>query len=75
MPAEALEPISLESLSKQLIELRGLVLDNSNHVLKLHQMHDPLTWKRRLAIYFVGSIIGGGSTWYMLHSAVGFANR
>jgi len=76
------EPVTLESLSKQLRNLAAhhLTLDrrvreNSNHVLKLHQTIDPLTWKRRAALIFAGAVAGGGMAFLLLHTAIALASQ
>lgn len=68
------EPSDFKTIGKQLRqvlasqeELKRRVNENSTHVLRLHQMHDPLTWKKRAAILFVGAFAGTGTAALMMH--------
>jgi hypothetical protein len=65
----------MNALFTQQETLIRVVNRNSEHVLKLHQTIDPLTWKSRAALLFGGAFTGGGTAAFLahmfLHAALG----
>jgi hypothetical protein len=62
----------MEALFEQQTLLLRMVNRNSDHVLKLHQTIDPLTWKKRAAILFSGAFTGGGTAALLAHFLLHF---
>jgi hypothetical protein len=67
-------PAGFESLKKQLEQIIAQQADfsnrlreNTDHLLTLHQLHDPLTWKKRGAILFAGAVTGTGLAAFLAH--------
>jgi hypothetical protein len=61
----------LEAVLAQQTMLNKRMMDNTAHVLKIHQSVDPLTWKRRALIMalstFAGGFAGGSLTTLVIH--------
>ncbi len=63
----------MNALFDQQATLIKVVNRNSDHVLRLHQTIDPLTWKKRAAILFSGAFAGGGTAALLAHFLLHFA--
>jgi|HubBroStandDraft_3_1064219.scaffolds.fasta_scaffold1053067_1 hypothetical protein len=61
--------LKLNAVLVQQTTLIQRVEANTNHVIKLQHLHDPLTWKKRAAILFAGTFAGTGAAALLMHVA------
>jgi hypothetical protein len=72
-PETLVEQMKLVLKNQRQLAVR--VQENTDHVLKLHQMHDPLTWRKRAAIMFAGTFAGSAVASFLMHLTVHVATR